>query len=132
MDMQHPRPSAARLRLPVATLVATLALITPATAQVTTDLNDWNLTTSAVVHPSSFHISSGWAWVEYRWLDAPNVGTVISSLRCSDLAGLGGAAYGVGDTTYRLLSSGSSGDCFRLHGRTTSGSLTNHDGRVRR
>jgi hypothetical protein len=116
---------------------AGLALALPATAsaQVTSDLNDWNLTESTSTWPSEFHISSsGDGWAAFRWIDSPNKTTVISANQCSDLSAYGQDTIGAGDTSYHNLFRGSSGQCFLLRGRTASGSgsMVNHDGRIRR
>jgi hypothetical protein len=118
--------------------VATLSLgVLPATAhaQVTSDLIDFNLTETTSTWGTQFHIStSGDGWAAFRWLDAPNKATVISGNSCTDLAYYGSATIGVNDTNYRNLFWGGAGTCFLVRGRTTSGSgsMVNHDGRVRR
>jgi hypothetical protein len=118
--------------------VATLSIgVLPATAQaqVTSDLIDWTLTETTSTWGTQFHIStSGGGWAAYRWLDSPNKTTVISGNGCSDLSLYGIDTIGVNDTNYHNLFSGSAGTCFVLRGRTSSGSgsMVNHDGRVRR
>lgn len=125
-------------RLRAMALVAVLAgAMTPAaaTAQVTTDLTDWNLTETTSTWGSSFHISSsGGGAVQFRWLDTPAKATVISANACPDLALYGAQSYAINDTSYKTLFTGFSGLCFALRGRTTagSGSMVNHDGRVKR
>jgi hypothetical protein len=114
-----------------------LALTVPAGAyaQSTTDLIDWNLSESTSTWPSEFHISSsGDGWAAFRWVDSPNKTTVISANSCTDLAAFGQDAIGASDTGYHNLFHGSVGQCFLLRGRTASGSgsMVNHDGRVRR
>jgi hypothetical protein len=111
--------------------------VLPATAgaQVTSDLTDWNLTESTSTWGTQYHISSsGDGWAAYRWLDSPNKATVISGNGCSDLSLYGSDTIGVGDTGYHNLFQGGAYLCFVLRGRTTSGSgsMVNHDGRVRR
>jgi opacity protein-like surface antigen len=108
-----------------------------ASAQSTTDLTDWNLTESVSTWGggTQFHHSTGGdGWAAFRWLDSPNKATVISSNGCTDLSLLGSSTYGVGDTGYHNLSPGVAGSCFVMRGRTTagSGSMLNHDGRVKR
>jgi hypothetical protein len=111
------------------------ALPASAGAQVTTDLDNWNLTESTSTWPTEFHISSsGDGWAAFRWLDSPNKTTVISANSCADLSNFGQDSIGAGDTNYHNLFHGGSGQCFLLRGRTASGSgsMVNHDGRVRR
>lgn len=113
------------------------AIPATASAQVTTDLTDWNLTETASSWGggTQFHISSsGDGSVAYRWLDSPNKTTVISGNSCGDLTLYGTDTIGVGDTNYHTLFSGGAGLCFILRGRTSSGSgsMVNHDGRVSR
>ena len=118
--------------------VATLSIgVLPATAraQVTSDLTDWNLTETTSTWGTQYHISSGGGgWAAYRWLDSPNKTTVISANSCADLTLYGSDSIGVNDTNYHNLFWGGAGTCFLLRGRTASGSgsMVNHDGRVRR
>lgn len=131
------RLSAARAAMIAAVSALTiLTLPSAATAYVTTDMNDWNLTESLSYYGSNFSIASGTdGLVQYRWLDTPAKATVISAAACSDLSQLGSSAViAVNSTSYYSLFSGSTGQCFVLRGRTTSGSgsLVNHDGRVKR
>ncbi|WP_157592082.1 hypothetical protein [Solirubrobacter soli] len=111
--------------------------VLPATAhaQVTSDLIDWNLTESTSTWNTQYHIStSGDGWAAFRWLDSPNKTTVISGNSCADLTLYGSDTIGVNDTNYHNLFWGGAGTCFVLRGRTASGSgsMVNHDGRVRR
>ncbi len=126
-------------RLPAMALVAVLAglaLPVGAAAQVPSDLTDWNLTETISTWGSTYHVSSsGGGLVQYRWLDTPAKATVISGNACSDLSLVGSpATIGVNDTSYKSLFSAVTDFCFRLRGRTTSGSgsMFNHDGRVLR
>jgi hypothetical protein len=116
---------------------AALSLTVPvaARAQQTSDLTDWNLTESTSTWPTQYHVSStGDGWVAYRWVDSPSKTTVISANGCSDLALFGSDVIGAGDTNYHNLYPGGAGQCFLLRGRTSSGSgsMVNHDGRVKR
>jgi hypothetical protein len=117
---------------------ATCSALLPAAAdaQVTTDLNNWNLTesVSAWGGGTQFHISSGGSTAAFRWLDTPNKTTVISANTCQDVQLIGSTTIGVNDTTYHGLFSASPGACFILRGRTAigSGSMVNHDGRISR
>jgi hypothetical protein len=125
------------LRALLCAAACSAALPATAGAQAITDLNDWNLTesVSAWGGGTQFHISSsGDGTVSFRWLDSPNKTTVISGNTCSDLAVIGQSAIGVGDTNYHYLFSGGTGACFVLRGRTAigSGSMVNHDGRLKR
>jgi hypothetical protein len=133
MDRRTPRVS---LRATLgAALVLALAPPAGAGALTTTDIIDWNLTESTSTWPSEFHIgSSGSGWAAFRWVDSPNKTTVISANSCIDLALFGQDSIGVGDTAYHNLFFGSASQCFRLRGRTASGSgsMVNHDGRVQR
>jgi hypothetical protein len=132
-----PRLKVARVTLAAALLAATGALSAPAHAFVTTDLTDFNLTESTSTYNggTQFHISSvGDGSVSYRWLDYPDKATVISGNACADYANLGSKSYGIGNTSYQVLFWGLTYECFVVRGRTTSGSgsLVNHDGRVKR
>jgi len=121
--------------LSCATICVPLALPAAAAAQVTTDLVNWNLTESTSTWPSDFHISSsGDGWAAFRWIDSPAKTTVISGNSCADLALYGQAVIGVGNTAYHNLFHANPGQCFLVRGRTSigSGSMVNHDGRVRR
>jgi hypothetical protein len=117
---------------------ATLSIgVLPATAgaQVTSDLIDFNLTESTSTWPTQYHISSsGDGWAAFRWLDSPNKTTVISGNACADLSLYGSDTIGAGDTNYHNLFPGGAGTCFVVRGRTASGSgsMVNHDGRVKR
>jgi len=130
------RRAGGRLRaMALVVVLAGLAAPTAATAQITTDLTDWNLTESTSTWGSAFHISSsGDGTAQYRWLDSPSKTTVISGNACPDLALYGAQTFGAGDTSYKTLFSGHAGLCFALRGRTAagSGSMVNHDGRVKR
>lgn len=126
-----------RLRaLTFALAIAGLAVPAEASAQVPNDLVDWNLTetTSSWGGGTNFHISSGYNLAEFRWVDTPAKATVISANTCTTLAPYGSATIPINDAGYKTLFSAGSGTCFVLRGRTTagSGSMTNHDGRVRR
>jgi hypothetical protein len=119
----------------LAATVAGLLLPATATAQVPSDLTDWNLTETTSTWGTTYHVStSGGGLVQYRWLDTPAKATVISGNACGDLALLGSATIGVNDTSYKSLFTMYPDYCFRLRGRTTSGSgsMVNHDGRVLR
>jgi opacity protein-like surface antigen len=121
----------------VAAVCSVAALPATASAQVTTDLNDWNLTESVSTWGggTQFHISSGSdGWDAFRWLDSPSKTTVISANSCGDYSVLGSATIGVNDTAYKNLFWGVAGTCFVMRGRTAagSGSMLNHDGRVKR
>jgi hypothetical protein len=116
---------------------ATFGAATPARAQVLTDLNNWNLTETASAWNggSQFHIStSGDGWAQFRWLDTPSKVTVISANTCTDQYYLGGGSIPINNTSYLTLFYGSPGACFIMRGRTSSGSgsMVNHDGRVKR
>jgi hypothetical protein len=135
MDRRSRRaPVRALLTAAVAALVAAPA---PAAAQSTTDLNDWNLTDTVSTwnNGQQFHIgSTGDGWLAYRWLDSPNKTTVISANACGDYSVLGSATIGSGNTSYQNLFWGPTGACFVMRGRTAvgSGSMVDHDGRIRR
>jgi hypothetical protein len=131
----------ASLRLRSALLAAVfggLVIVTPALA-LTSDITDWNLTEALSRagggSGTQYHVSTGGAVVQYRWLDSPNKSTVISANSCGDFALFGSpSSYGVGDTTYHSLWNGASQTCFVLQGRTAAGqgSMNLHDGRVSR
>jgi hypothetical protein len=111
------------------------ALPASAGAQATSDLTDFNLTESVSTWGTQFHISnSGDGWAAYRWLDTPAKATVMSANGCADLSLYGSSTYAINDTSYHNLFFGVAGYCFLIRGRTTSGSgsMVNHDGRVRR
>ena len=136
MDRRSPGVRVRLRALAFALAIAGLAGPGTASAQVTTDLVDWHLTetTSSWGGGTNFHISSGYSLGEFRWLDTPAKAPVISANTCTTLALYGSATIPVNDTGYKTLFGGSSGTCFVLRGRTTagSGSMVNHDGRVRR
>lgn len=116
----------------LATLIAG-GLSTPASA-VYSDMNDWFVDTSFDPYSSQFTISSGGPHpAEFRWLDSPSKETQVYAADCGTNAVLGTTrTYAIGSTTYQTLFTGSSGTCFKLFGRTTSGSMSDHDGRVNR
>jgi hypothetical protein len=119
----------------VAALLSTGVVPATARAQVTSDLVDWNLTESTSTWPTQYHISStGDGWAAFRWLDSPNKTTVISGNSCADLSLYGSDTIGVNDTNYHNLFWGGPSTCFVLRGRTSagSGSMVNHDGRIKR
>jgi hypothetical protein len=129
------RHCAARTLLLATTLVAFGGgFATIASADVTTDMNNWFVDTSYDPYGSQFTISSGGPHTaQFRWLDSPNQATNIFASQCSDNNALSSTLfYGVGDTSYQSLFTAGTGTCFRLWGATTSGSMTNHDGRVSR
>jgi len=131
------RTRRAVLRASLLSCACAAVLAAPAAAQVTTDLTDWNLTDSASTWGggTQFHISSGGdGWAAYRWLDSPNKTTVISANSCTDGSALGSAVIAIGDTNYYNLFQASAGWCFVLRGRTAvgTGSMVNHDGRIKR
>jgi hypothetical protein len=73
--------------------------------------------------------------LNYRWLDTPNKTTVISSNYCGSLVMIGKNEFpsGWGGTQYQSIGGGlPQYTCFRVRGRTASGSggLYNHDGRL--
>ena len=108
-----------------------------ARAQVLTDLNDWHMSESVSTWNggSNFHIStSGDGWAQFRWLDTPSKVTVISANTCMDMYYLGGGSIPINNTSYLNLFYGGPGSCFVMRGRTSagSGSMVNHDGRVKR
>ena len=130
----------ARAWLRSALLAATaggLFMIAPALAG-TTDVNDFNLTTTTSRYGGNpgtqFHVSTGGAAIQYRWLDSPSRSMVISANDCFDFSVLGSSSsYGAGDTGYHTLwANGPSAYCFVLQGRTQSGSMSLYDGRVSR
>jgi hypothetical protein len=134
MDRRSRRASA---RAMLCAVVVAAALPASADAQSTTDLVDWNLTESVATWGggTQFHISAGGdGWAAFRWLDSPNKTTVISANGCTDYSLLGSQTYPVNDTGYRNLFWGPGGACFVMRGRTAagSGSMVNHDGRVKR
>ena len=131
------RRAGGRLRaMALAATLAGLLLPAAAAAQVPSDLTDWNLTETTSTWGTSYHVSSsGGGLVQYRWLDTPAKATVISGNACADMALVGSpATIGVNDTSYKSLFTAYPEFCFRLRGRTTSGSgsMVNHDGRVLR
>jgi len=128
--------ASARLRSALlAAMFGGLFIIAPAVAG-TSDLNDFNLVETVRSYPTQYHVSSGGSPVAYRWLDSPSKSTVISVNDCTDGFVLGGSqSYGAGDTSYHTLwSSGLSGWCFVVSGRTGSGqgSMSLYDGRISR
>jgi hypothetical protein len=136
MDRRLRRP-AARVAL-LAALAATLTPAAFAVGYVTTDLTPWNLNETLQTYGggTQFHIATGTdGLVAFRWLTSPNKITVVSGNACSDWSLIGSSTtIGVADTGYHSLFTGFAGQCFVLRGRTASGegSMSNHDGRVRR
>jgi hypothetical protein len=133
---RHLRASARLRPALLAGVIGGLLVIAPALAG-TTDINDFNLTetTSSYGGGTQYHVTTGGSVVQYRWLDSPIKGTVISANTCADAAMLGQASYGVSDTAYRTIwSSGYSQACFILRGRTQpgQGSMSLYDGRINR
>jgi hypothetical protein len=119
-------------------LVAGLATAAQASAYQTSELTDWDMfeTLSTYGSPTQFHIATGTdGAVSFRWLDVTDHTTVNSANACSDLSLLGSSAtVPAGNTSYHLLFTGFTGQCFELRGRTAagSGSMFNKDGRVQR
>ena len=132
------RRAGERLRaMALAAVCAGLLVPAAASAQAQNDLTDWNLTetTSTWGGGTNFHISTGGdGTAQFRWLDTPSKTTVISANACPDLALWGSATIGINDTTYKTLFGAPAGTCFVLRGRTAigSGSMVNHDGRIKR
>lgn len=126
------RHLAARSLLLAAGLTAFWA--STATADVWSNMDNWFVDTSYDAYPSQFTISSGGPHpAQFRWLDSPNTSTNVFAASCADNAQIGSTrTYGVGDTSYQTFFTGSSGTCFKLWGQTTSGSMSDHDGRVSR
>ena len=59
-----------------------LVFSSSARADVPSDINDWNMSESLgqAGGGTQFHISSGASGLaQYRWLDSPNKGTVVSA-----------------------------------------------------
>jgi hypothetical protein len=130
------RPLAARSTLLAAIAAGALCgFVAVALANVYNDMNDWNLTTSATSYGggTQYHIgTSSDGRVTFRWLDSPDRTTVISSTACSDGSMLGSTTIGAGGTGYQQTFVGYLGQCFTMRGRTTDGTMSNHDGRVNR
>jgi hypothetical protein len=122
----------------LAALAASAAGGASAGANVTTDLNDFNLTETVSTYGggTQYHIATGSdGWVDYRWLDSPSKITVISGNSCVDWSVYGSAmTISAGNTSYRTLFGGYVGQCFYIRGRTASGqgSMSLYDGRIRR
>lgn len=134
--MQRPRRTAGSLAL-ACLLLAAAAGPAQAYTWVYTDIVDFNLseTTRSYNSGQNFHISTtGDGWASYRWVDYPDVDTVISGNSCSDLSLYGSHYYNAGVTVYRQLFWGPASTCFVLRGRTAAGQgyLYNHDGRLER
>jgi len=130
----------ARLRPALlAALIGGLFLAVPALA-LTSEITDFNLTETLSRYGGTpgnqYHVSSGGAAVQYRWVDSPSKATVISVNDCTDYHLLGGSSsYSAGDTGYHTLwSNGVSGWCVVIQGRTQAGqgSMSLYDGRLSR
>jgi hypothetical protein len=130
-----------RRSLTASALVAACLLLGGPTAQAqaffTSDITDFNLgqSTTSYNGGQNFHISTtGNGWASYRWVDDPNVGTVISGNSCGSLANYGSHTYNAHVTAWRQLFWHYAGTCFVLRGRVVSGqgSMYNHDGRLER
>lgn len=117
----------------VGVVVAGALVAAPAAnANVTSDVNDFNLTESLSYRASYTTTSS--SGVQYRWLDSPSKTTYVYSANCATNGIYGGAGYGAGNTSYQTIGSLPSGWCFNLLGQTAagSGSMFYYDGRVSR
>jgi hypothetical protein len=130
------RPLAVRSTLLAAIVAGALCgFVAVALANVYSDMNDWNLSTSMSSYAggTQYHVGTGSdGSVTFRWLDSPNKTTVISSNACSDGSALGSTTIGAGGTGYQQTFAGYQGQCFTMRGRTTDGTMSNHDGRVNR
>lgn len=119
------------------TALALLAAPT-ASANVWTNVNDFNLTESPAYYPGSWNASAGTSGIEYRWLDVPVKETHIRAHSCATGAALWPSETkfpaGSSGTTYRPVGYQYPGGCFKLRGRTAtgSGSMNLYDGRVSR
>lgn len=130
-----------RRSLSASALVAACLLFGGLAAQAqaffTSDIVDFNLgqSVSSYNGGQNFHISTtGNGWVSYRWVDDPDVGTVISGNACPDLSNFGSHSFNAHVTAWRQLFWGYTSTCFVLRGRVYSGqgSMYNHDGRLER
>ena len=134
MPVRTARPRAGRV-VALAILLLALAAV-PASAQVTTDINNWALgpSTTTYGNGTQFHISqSGGGPVDYRWLDSDMTKTTVISVNaCVDYALYGKSTFDGGDTSYHRLLNAGPGLCFVFRGRTNAGTTIPHDGRLRR
>jgi hypothetical protein len=116
-----------------------LVFSSPARADTWNDIVDWNMSESLsqAGGGTQYHVSTGGTGIaQYRWVDSPNKGTVVSANYCTDLNVHGSVqTIGIGDTNYHtLFSGGSQGECFVVQGHVQygQGSMVNHDGRISR
>jgi hypothetical protein len=110
--------------------LALLAAAPGASANVTTTVTDFNLTTSTSTYSSYLATTS--SGVLYRWSDYPSKVTYISAASCYNNAPFGQSAYPAGYIGYLWIGTVASGSCFNLRGRTASGSMFYYDGQVSR
>jgi hypothetical protein len=127
------RHIAARSAL-LATLIAGGLSTSASATDVPSDLIDWYVDTSFDAYSSTYHVSSGGPNpVSFRWLDSPHTQTQVYAANCLTNVQYGSMrTYAVGSTSYQTLFTGATDTCFKLWGRTTSGSMSDHDGRVLR
>lgn len=127
-----------RLRIALSVTALTLTAAPAASANVWTNVDNFNLTESYSTYPGSWNASSSTSGINYRWLDVPVKATYIRAYSCATGSALASSdAYfpsGSSGTTYRSVGYQYPGGCFQLRGRTAtgSGSMNLYDGRVSR
>lgn len=129
------RRFAVRSLLPA--VIASAALLAApglASADVTTDMNNWNLNGTASPYGSNFTVSGTTSNpIQFRWLDSTPLQTKVYATSCSSGTLVGVERfYAAGDTGYQTLHTASAGYCFRLWGVAYGGTMTVYDGRVSR
>ncbi len=98
-----------RLRIALSATALTLAAAPAASANVWTDVNNFNLTETASFYPTSWNTSSNTTGIEFRWLDTPSKATYIRAYSCATGAPLASSdtyfPAGSSGTTYRTVGS---------------------------
>ncbi len=118
----------------LATLIAGGFTATASATDVPSDIIDWFVDTSYDAYSSTF-TSRAAAPTPCRSAGSTRRASRRRSMppTARPTSQLGGIrTYAVGSTSYQTLFTGATDTCFQLWGRTTSGSMSDHDGRVLR
>ncbi|MBO9534115.1 MAG: hypothetical protein J7513_14180 [Solirubrobacteraceae bacterium] len=123
------RPRIGRTTLSLAG-AALLAVPATASANVYTDIPDFNISETPVTYSSYLATSS--SGVQYRWVDSPWKGNAVQTASCYSNSQYGAAYYPPGTTIYQGIGTVPNGACFNLRGWTATGqgSMSFYDGRL--
>lgn len=128
-----------RLRIALSVTALALTAAPAANANVWTNVDNFNLTEQPSFYPGVvWYASANTEGIDYRWLDVPVKTTYIRAHSCATGAALWPTERmfpaGSGGTTYQRVGDQYPGGCFKLRGRTAtgSGSMNLYDGRVSR